>query len=229
MAEKQFNYDRVIINCNFSDDLKTPGVYSLVYGATGNPYYDGKHYEDCLSRITRYQQVLNDKTTVAFRGHIWEFIMVLNQILNGEVRWSNEYSNRFGKNIPNYFLDYWVQNGRCYTDCRINWCKTKIMYQEMLTHGKITAVLKSTDYYSEVKFIQEDLTDTNIEHTGYDVNRNLQKQEEELARQWLFNELKKYGDIKQPTMMERYLFSHSQMWYPTPNTLPPTENIYSYD
>jgi len=229
--ENRFSYERVINNCKFDDELKTGGVYSLVYGASGLPYYDGKHYENCLSRITKYTQRLNDKDTYAYRGHIWEFVLVLNQILNGDIRWENEYSTKYGKKIPNYFLDWWIgKDGRCYNDGRINWVKTKIMFNEMIMHGKISAALKSTDYYSEAKFIQDDWTDSNIEHTGTDVNRNLQKQEEEEARIWLFNKLSRYGRIEQPIYMEKWILnSRTQMWKEYPNRVPDNNDIYKYE
>ena len=229
--KEYFSYERAIANCSFADELKSGGIYSLVYGENGQPYYDGKHYYDCLSRITKHSQTLNDGIIRSYRGHIWEFILTLNQILEGKIKWSNEYGNDYGKNIPNYFLDYWVgADGRCYNDGRINWVKVKIMYEEMIKHGKITAVLKSTDYDSEVKFIQDDTTDTNIEHTGTNVNRNIQKLSEEEARIWLFNKLSKYGRINPPTYMERWILnSDNQKWESIPNRVPNNNEIYKYD
>lgn len=228
---KYFDYDRIIAKCEFGEELKSRGVYALVYADTKQPYYIGKHGYDCLSRLTKYQQLLNDNDTRKPRGHVWEFVLVLNMILDGEVKWSNKKTTRFGTDIPNYFLDFWVNWGRCYDDGRINWTKTRVMYEEMLKHGRITAILLSdnaSDEEEEERLIKQYRPITNIEWTGYNIDRNEMKRMEEEARAWLFSEMRKYGRIELPSHMVRYIAT-PPFWMREKGKLPPVDNIYNYE
>ncbi len=52
---KYFDYDRIIAKCEFGEELKSRGVYALVYADTKQPYYIGKHGYDCLRKYGRIE------------------------------------------------------------------------------------------------------------------------------------------------------------------------------
>jgi hypothetical protein len=204
---KRFDYYKVVDKVIIDPMLERhTGCYALVY-ENKQPYYIGifghihgqwnKTNTRCYTlkdRILKYDQKGNGYSQWVWfdRGHVWMFIRTLNQVLDNDI-YFNYYEGR-----KMYFSDYWHDgNGTLRNDHSINWTQTLVMFNEMVTRGKLEAVLLSNDssYEREQALVSTYNPLCNKEH-ALDKNQKAILNEE--SRIKLFEIMRKYGNIREP-------------------------------